>query len=96
MEGIQETRNKVTRQLRTVLMDSVKPTLMNDNFSTNAENLISNHQPTQNHSEMHHVYRISPTCSDFILHYPMILKDISTINPRKATGHDRVSPRDLK
>ena len=45
---------------------------------------------------MHHVYRISPTCSDFILHCPMILKDISTINPRKATGPDRVSPRDLK
>ena len=77
-------------------MDSVKATLMNDYFSTIGENLMSNLQPTQNHSEMHHVYRISPTCSDFILHYPMILKDISTINPRKATGPDRVSPRDLK
>ena len=57
---------------------------------------MSNFQTTQNHSEMHHVYRISPTCSDFTLHYPMILNDTSTINPRKATGPDRVSPRGLK
>ena len=57
---------------------------------------MSNLQPIQNHSEIHHVHRISPTCSDFIPNYPMILKDISTINPRKVTGPDRVSPRDLK
>ena len=30
------------------------------------------------------------------LYNNMILKDISTINPRKATGPDRFSPRDLK
>ena len=95
MEGVQEDKNEVTRQLRTaealywknefvktqnsgengkkvkrqeckqntigpirddlgniVLIDSVKATLMNDYFSTTGENLMSNIQTTQNHSEM--------------------------------------------
>lgn len=69
---------------------------MNDYFSTIAENVMSNIQPTQYHSTIHHIYWISPTCPDLTLHYPMLLKEISTINPRKATGPDRISPRDLQ
>ena len=69
---------------------------MNDYFSTIAENVMSNIQPTQDHSTIHHIYWISPTCPDLTLHYPILLKEISTINPRKATGPDRISPRDLQ
>ena len=79
-----------------ILEDSVKASLMNDYFSTIGENLMSNPQPTQDHSTIHHFYKISPTCPDLTLHYPTLLKDILTINPRKATGPDCVSPRDLK
>ena len=57
---------------------------------------MSNLEPTQDHSTIHHIYRISPTCPDLTLHYPTLLKDILTINLRKATGPDCVSPRDLK
>ena len=57
---------------------------------------MSNLQPTQDHSTIHHIYWISPTCPDLTLFYPMLLKKISTINPRKATGPDCISPRDLK
>jgi len=68
---------------------------MNDYFSTIEENLMSNLQPSKDHSTIHHIYRISPTCPDLTLHYiyPTLLKDILTINPRKATGRDCVSPR---
>ena len=69
---------------------------MNDYFSTIEENLMSNLQTTRDHSTIHHIYRISTTCPDLTLHYPTLLKDILTINPRKATGPDCVSPRDLK
>ena len=79
-----------------ILEDSAKATLMNDYFSTIGEYLMANLQPTQDHSSMHHIYRISPTFPELTLHHSMLLKDISIINPRKATGPDCVSPRDLK
>ena len=69
---------------------------MNDYFSAIGENLLSNLQPTQDLSTIHHIYRISPTCPDLTLHYCTLLKDILTINPKKTTGSDCVSPRDLK
>ena len=69
---------------------------MNDYFSAIGENLLSNLQPTQDLSTIHHIYRISSTCPDLTLHYSTLLKDILTINPKKTTGSDCVSPRDLK
>ena len=55
---------------------------------------MSNLQPTQDHSTIHHIYRISPTFPGRTT--PTLLKDIFTINPRKATGPDFFFPRDLK
>ena len=75
----------------TVLASRAPDTSLNYTRIFNRWRSSTNLQPTQNHSEIHHVYRISPTCSDFIPHYHIILKDVSTINPRKATGPDRIS-----
>lgn len=44
-----------------ILEDSVTATLMNDYFSRIGENLTSNIQLTQEHSDLH-IYRITPTC----------------------------------
>ncbi len=78
-----------------IVCDKEKAEVMND-FYANIGREISQSFTQNNGREIEHIYRITPTVQEPRYNRDALLKQLSKINPHKASGPDSVTSRELK
>ena len=74
--------------------DSVKAEIMNDYFSSVGKLLAQNFTELKEH-QYNHITSVTPTLQNISADTTFLGKQLITIQPDKATGPDKVRPKDL-
>ena len=74
--------------------DSVKTEIRNDYFSSVGKTLAQNFTEQTEH-QYYHITSVTPTLQNISVDTTFLGKQLTTIQPDKATGLDKVRPKDL-
>lgn len=74
--------------------DFVKAEIMNDYFSSVGKTIAQNFTEQKEH-QYNHITSVTPTLQNISVDTTFLRKQLTTIKPDKATGPDKVRPKDL-